>query len=333
MKSIRLLGALLAGFCLLLLALWEAMAIYYSNLPGAVRPLAAAVFALIALALIIRGFRRRESWGALLALWSIIFLWWWFAIKPSQERNWQPDVRVLPRAEIDGNRVTVHNVRNCDYRSEKDYQVRHYDRTFDLRQMRSADIYLVYWGSPHIAHTMLSFGFSDGSYLCFSVETRKEVGEDYSAIKGFFKQFELTYVVADERDVVRLRTNYRKDEEVYLYRLKVPTDVAKEIFLDYLREVNSLKEHPQWYRALVTNCTTGARRHTTPFVPDAGFDWRMVANGHIDEWLYERGILDRSLPFPELKRRSNISERARSLAGTADFSRAIRAGVPGGAFQ
>jgi hypothetical protein len=254
---------------------------------------------------------------------------WWLLIPPSNSRKWQPDVAVLPWAEVRENLVTVHNIRNCDYRTETDYTVSHYDRSFDLTGLKSLDLFLVYWGSPSIAHTMLSFGFEDGSHLCFSIETRKEVGEDYSAIKGFFKQFELTYVVADERDLVRLRTNYRTGEDVYLYRFNVSMDFARKVLLDYLRELNSLKDRPEWYRAIGTNCTTSILRHTTPFNPDARFDWRLIANGYLDEMLYERGKLDQSLPFAELKKRSLINQRAKAADKASDFSRLIRVGLPG----
>ena len=236
---------------------------------------------------------------------------------------------MLPWAEVRENLVTIHNVRNCDYRTETDFTVNHYDRTYDLNQLRSVDFFLVYWGSPSIAHTMLSFGFKDGGYLCFSIETRKEVGEEYSSIKGFFQQFELTYVVADERDLVRLRTNYRTGEDVYLYRLNAPMDLARKVLLDYLREVNELKVHAKWYRAILTNCTTSIRRHTAPFTPDDRFDWRIIANGYIDEMLYERGRLDTSLPFVELKKKSLINQKGKTADKADDFSRRIRVGLPG----
>jgi hypothetical protein len=267
-----------------------------------------------------------------LLLFAALFAWWWFCIPPSNNRDWQPDVKVLPWAEIKGDSITVHNVRNCEYRTETDYTVRHYDRTYDLRQLKSLDFFLVYWGSPSIAHTMLSFGFRDGSYLCFSVEARKEVGEGYSAIKGFFKQFELTYIVADERDVIRLRTDYRengKGEDVYLYRLNVPMSFARKVLLDYLKEVNSLKDRPQWYRALTSNCTTNIRRHTAQFSPDASFDWRIIVNGYIDEMLYEKKRIDQSLPFTELKKRSYINPQAKRIKDLGEFSRLIRVGLPG----
>ena len=332
MKVFRAFGTLLASLGLVVLALVATLQIYYSNLPTFLRTPAAGIFALIAVVMIAQGFRRRRRWSAFLVLFAAVFFWWWVAIPPSNDRNWQPDVRVLPWAEFKGDLVTVHNIRNCEYRTENDYTVHYYDRTFDLKQLTSLDAYLVYWGSPSIAHTMLSFGFKDGKYLCFSIETRKEVGEGYSAIKGFFKQFELTYIVADERDLVRLRTNYRengKGEDVYLYRLKVPAEFARKVFLDYLHEVNSLKDHPEWYRALSTNCTTSILRHTAKFNPDSQLDWRIIVNGYIDEMMYERKRLDQSLPFTELKKRSYINERAKAVRDGEDFSRLIRIGLPG----
>lgn len=328
---IRIFGLSSAFLCLVLMAGLGTLAIYFSNLPSAVLPIASGCFALVALILILAGLRKGKlrAWGAFLVLLALVFAAWWLLIQPSNLRNWQPDVAVLPWAEIQENRVTVHNIRNVDYRTEAVYTVRHYDRSFDLGELRSLDLFLVYWGSPSIAHTMLSFGFADGSFLCFSIETRKEVGEQYSAIKGFFKQFELTYVVADERDLVRLRTNYRIGEDVYLYRLKAPPSFARSVLLDYLREVNSLRERPEWYRAMLTNCTTSILRHTTPFNPEARFDWRLIANGYLDEMLYERGQIDRTLPFAELKQKSLINPRANAADQASDFSRLIRMVLPG----
>lgn len=331
MNIIRIFGLAAVFLCLVLIACLGTLAIYFSNLPSTLLPIASGGFALVAVILILAGLRKRKrrAWGAFLVLFALVFAVWWLLIPPSNHRNWQPDVAVLPWAEVKDNLVTVHNIRNVEYRTETDYTVRHYDRRFDLTGLRSVDLFLVYWGSPSIAHTMLSFGFEDGSYLCFSIETRKEVGEEYSAIKGFFKQFELTYVVADERDVVRLRTNYRTGEDVYLYRFNVQMDFARKVLLDYLREVNGLKDRPEWYRALLTNCTTSILRHTTPFNPDAHFDWRLIANGYIDEMLYERAKIDQTLPFAELKQRSLINLRAEAADQASDFSRLIRVGLPG----
>ena len=251
-----------------------------------------------------------------------------FATPPSNNRNWQPDVALLPWAEIQGSRVTIHNIRNCDYRSETDYTVHHYDKTFDLTTLSSLDLSLVYWGSPYIAHTMLSFGFEGDGFVCFSVETRKEVGEAYSTIKGFFRQYEMMYVVADERDLIGLRTNYR-GEQVHLYRLHESAATLRKIFLDYLHKVNSLKEHPEWYNALTDNCTTSTDILAAPYNPEGRLDWRIIANGFMDEMLYESTAIDTTLPFPELKKLSLINGRAKNQDKSPDFSHLIRVGLPG----
>ncbi len=310
------------------LTLWCIGAIYYSNLPAAwMRTAGAVAFALGTIVLFVRA---RPRWLArliFLAAFAGVVVWF-FLIPPSNNRDWQPDVAVLPYADINGNLVTVHNIRNCDYRGETDYTVRYYDKTFDLTKLNAVDFYLVYWGSPMIAHTMLSFGFEGGDHLCFSIETRKEKGEGYSAIKGLFRQFEITYVVADERDLVRLRTNYR-GEQVYLYHLKVDPAMARLVLLDYLREINRLKAKPEWYNAISDNCTTSIHQHTYPYAKKVRWDWRILVNGHIDELAYEVGTLDRSLPFPELKARSLINDRARAADQDPEFSARIREGLPG----
>lgn len=312
---------------LLAMAAWGALAIYYSNLPPLFRPPVALGFGVGTLYLLLRSEPERVLPRTSLVPLAVV-LTWWLLIPPSNARRWQPDVAVLPWAEIRGDLVTIHDIRNCDYRSETDYTVRHYDRTFHLSKLRSVDLSLVYWGSPMIAHTMLSFGFGDGGVVCFSVETRKEVGEAYSTVKGFFRQYELTYVVADERDLIRLRTNYR-GERVYLYRLNASRDLARRVFLDYLRRVNSLKERPEWYNALTSNCTTNIRSHVAPFNPGARLDWRILVNGYVDEMLYERGAVDTTVPFAELKRKSLINGRARLADDAANFSQLVRVGLPG----
>jgi hypothetical protein len=189
-------------------------------------------------------------------------------------------------------------------------------------------LYLVTWGSPNIAHTLVSFGFTNGDFVCFSIETRKEKGEDYSAVKGMFRQFELTCVVADERDLVRLRTNYRQDEEACLYRVRMTPAQGRTLLLDYLRLVNNLRDRPEWYNAITDNCTTAIRTQRAR-ADRAPWNWRMLINGHLDELLYERGVIDTSLPFAELKQRSHINPRAKAADKAVDFSQQIRKGLPG----
>lgn len=323
----RAFGIVLTTFLCLALS-WASAALWFDG--PASRALAGVLtggFALASLALLlfVRPFRRALLVAA--ALFGAV-LNWWLSIAPSNDRDWQPDVARLAQAVVDHDTLTIRNVRDFDYRSETDYTERWEERSYDLSKLDGVDMFLSYWGSPWIAHTITSWSFSDGQHLAISIETRKEKGESYSAVRGFFRQYELYYVVADERDVIRLRTNYR-GEDVYLYHLRTSLPVARATLLDYVREINELAHEPTWYNAFSQNCTTTIRHHVQNVAPANPWNWRILVNGKIDELGYERGTIDTSLPFAELRRRSAISERAKA-ADPADFSRAIRVGLPGG---
>lgn len=253
---------------------------------------------------------------------------WWLALEPSNARDWQPEVARLPSATFEGELVTIENVRHLEYRSERDFDARWETRTIDLSKLTGVDMFLSYWGSPLIAHTIASWTFADAPPLAISIETRKEKGESYSAALGFFRQFELYYVVADERDVIGLRTSHR-DERVFLYHLRTPIPVARALLIDYLQSVNQLAMQPRWYHAITHNCTTTIRRHAQHVAPRNPFSWKLLVNGYLDELGYARGTIDTSLPFDELRRRSDITERARAVGDAPDFSARIRDGLPG----
>jgi hypothetical protein len=253
---------------------------------------------------------------------------WWLGIEPSNDREWLPDVARLPVATFDGDLVTIHNVRNFRYRSENDFDENWETRTYDLSKLRGMDMFLSYWGSPMIAHTITSWEFADGRHLAISIETRKEVGESYSALRGFFRQYELYYVAADERDVIGVRAGHR-GEQVFLYRLATPVPVARKLLIDYLEEMNRLATRPRWYNAITQNCTTTIRRHAQNVAPANPFSWKILVNGTIDQLGYDRGTIDRSLPFEELRRRSDITQKARAAGDAPDFSSRIREGLPG----
>ncbi len=320
-RGIALLAAVLLTF-------WCGLALWFDGPPA--RGVAAVLAGGFVLGAILVAFLVRPGRRAFL-VWLLgtgLVLGWWLSIAPSNDRSWMPDVARLPRAEIDGDRLTIHNVRNFDYRSETDFTPRWEDRTYDLRRVRAVDMFLSYWGPRAIAHTITSWEFDDGSHLAISIETRKEVGESYSAVRGFFRQYELYYVVADERDVIRLRTNFR-GETVYLYRFQAPPEFARAFLLDYLRKVNELAERPEWYNALTQNCTTAIRVHARNLSQARAWNWRILANGYGDEMLYRNGRLDTSLPFAELRARSDITAKAKEAGFAPDFSERIRAGVPG----
>jgi hypothetical protein len=272
----------------------------------------------------------RPRWRAMLAVTGAVLLvvGWWSQIPPRNYRDWSPDVARLPRAALAGSRVSIENVRNFDYRAETEYTARWETRAYDLDRLRGVDLFLAFWGPTLIAHTITSWEFDDGRHLAISIETRKERGEDYSAVRGFFRQYEVYYGVADERDVVRLRTNYR-GERVYLYRLRIPPERGRALLLDFLQELNRLAAQPRWYNALTHNCTTTIRYHAQQVAEGRPWDWRLLANGRLDELGYERERIDTSLPFPELKARSDITGRAKAADAAPDFSIRIREGLPG----
>ena len=310
---------------------WGALALAYSGPHDeTLRYILAAAFATASLAVLIALAWRRWHWRVF-AAYLVLFaglLAWYFSLEPSNERDWQPDVAVLAYAEIEGDQVTLHNVRNFDYRSETDYTPAYYDKHFDLRKLEGVDLIAVYWMGPAIAHTFVSFAFAGGDHLAISIETRKEMGEGYSTIKGFFRQYELYYVVADERDVIRLRTNYRHDppEDVYVYPMRGPIENGQRLFMAYMKQINALRTHPEFYNTLTTNCTTDIWYNTLINAEHLPFSWKILASGYVPDYLYQAGRLDTSVPFSELKRRAYVNARAQAADAAADFSQRIRAG-------
>jgi hypothetical protein len=322
---IRRLSLALLTLPLLAVCLWAGAALWIDG-PASLAPALVAGFALACLAALVF---LRPYGRALLALFLLFaaVAFWWMRIPPSNDRDWQPDVARLPRAQLDGNVLTVENVRDFVYRSETDYDVRWVTRTYDLSKLEHLDMYFSFWGPTEIAHTIMSWSFAEGPALAISIETRKEVGESYSALLGFFRRYELYYVVARERDVIGVRDIHR-GERTYLFRLSAPPEVARELLLSYVKEVNQIAEHPEWYNAFTSNCTTSIRNRVLSAGGAVPLDWRLFLNGHLPELLYERGSLDESLPFPELFARSEVTERVKAAGMAEDFSQRIRAGLP-----
>ena len=324
MKILRAAGIPLLALVLLIALAWACGALSFDG-PGKIFAAANALALLAMFFLLKNGRVKLGVFGA----WFALVLGWWLTLQPSNDGEWQPNVARLAAAEVDGDVVTLHNVRNCDYRSPTDYTARWETRVVRLSQITGVDMAVTYWGSPWMAHPIMSFQFADAPPLCFSIETRYRPGQSYSAIGGLYRQFALTYVVADERDVLRLRTNYREGEDVYLYRLKITPERARARFLEYVKTLNHMRDHPRWYHAITTNCTTAIRQQH-PAGERLPWDWRLLVNGKGDEMLYERNaLLTGGLPFAELKQRVHINAAAREADDAPDFSARIRAGRPG----
>jgi hypothetical protein len=251
------------------------------------------------------------------------------AIRPSHFRDWAPEQAVLPSAEFRGSQVTIHNVRNCQYFANDVYLVDYYDKTINLDAVRGVDFIMVpFAGMPAFAHTMISFeiagvnGTSD--YLAVSVETRKEKNEQYNPVKGSARQFELMYVLADERDVIQQRTNFR-GEDVYLYHTTATPAAARMLLGDILVRVNELAKKPEFYDTLTNNCTTNIVRHINRIKPNRILtDVRVLLPGYSDALAYDEGLVERHGTFLETRQRAYINPRAQRYAGREDFSEMIR---------
>jgi uncharacterized protein DUF4105 len=305
---------------------WAALAIYYSNLPWSwlrlVLAIGFAAFGIWALWIA----RRRFPVLVFAGLFAVVLVWW-LTIQPSHDRHWQPEVAVMPRAVIAGDRVHITGVRNFDYRSRNDFIIRYEEREVLLSHLIGVDFFISYWMPGPVGHTFVSFIFDNAPPISISIETRPKVGQGFSPIASLFKQFELIYVVGDERDIVRVRTNYRK-ERVFLYHIKISPENARRLFLIYLQRINELADQPEFYHLLSNSCTINIIRYAEAAGRVRRFDIRHYLNGWIDGYLYSAGWLNTTIPFEELRRRSNIDQAAQAADNSVDFSQRIRAGLP-----
>lgn len=325
----RGIGFLLLALGILLIGAWCALAIWFHvNTRGIGHGLIASLPVLLAVAtaaLLATQWRWRGVIGYAVAV--AIVLVWWSTIRPSNDRHWMPDVARAATAAMNGDELVVRNVRNFTWRTDIDFDPHWETRHYDLSRLANVDLVLSYWAGEAIAHTIVSFGFEDGSRLAFSIETRKEVGEEYSPIAGFFRKYELTIIAADERDVVRVRSNVR-GEDVRIYRLRMKPADARVLLTEYAQGLNRLARTPRFYNTLTANCTTlvfGMVRIIHPGLP---LDPKVLLSGYLPDYAYELGALDTSIPFPRLRALARIHDRALAADSAPDFSARIRAGLP-----
>lgn len=328
-KAVRFAIVALGSLVCIVATAWAAGALYF-DLPIAwLRAPVALIYALAMLAALLFVKGRWRAMG-LVALGFAAVLAWWLTIRPTEDRAWQTDVARRAWADLQGDEITLHDVRHCEYRTETDYTPRWETRVVHLSRLTGVDLAITYWGSPWIAHPIASFQFSDSPPVAMSIETRKAAGQSYSVIAGLYRQYELIYIAADERDVIRLRTNYREGESVFLYHTTISPEHGRALLLAYLDRLNRLHTRSEFYNQITDNCTTNIRlaNITAQHGKVPPWNWRMLLNGKGDELLYERGVIDRSLPFAALKERSLINKQAQAADASADFSRLIRVGLP-----
>lgn len=327
MKTLfRWLAAFVRSALLALIILWATLAIYYSNLSWpSLRLGLAAIFAGFAIwALWIAPSRQRTL--AFFGVFAAIVAWW-LTITPTHDREWRPEVAVMPRAYVDGDRVRFTGVRNFEYRSRDDFTVRYEEREVDLAHLIGIDFYVSYWAEGPVGHTFLSFVFDNAPPLAVSIETRPVVGQGFAPIASLFKQFGLIYFVGEERDVVGVRTNHR-NEAVYLYRLNSSPADARQLLDVYVKRINELAEQPEFYHLLSNSCTINIIRYANAAGRAGRFDIRHLLNGLIDSYLYHSGRLTTTLPFDEMRRQSLINHRAQLAGDAVDFPDRIRVSLP-----
>lgn len=324
---LRTFNRFLLSAAFVLSAVWGGCALFYQIPFPAVKVLAVAGWLSIAGLSVFVAWRHGTVRGSLLYMVVLaLLLGWWLNLQPSNMREWADDVAHTTTAIRHGDVVTFSHVRNFDWRSEADYNPRWEQRQYDLDQLRSVDMLLSYWTGPAIAHTLVSFGFADGRQLVFSVEIRKERHESFSEIGGFFKQFETSLIVADERDIVRVRTNVR-GEDVYLYQIDMPQEAMRELFLAYANHANQLAKKPRFYHTVTANCTTVVYEMVRKIIPGLPMDYRLLLSGYLPEYLYSIGGLNSRFPLDTLRRNGRVTDRAKAADQDPDFSRLIRSNI------
>lgn len=320
----------LATLLIIIPAIWGGFALWFQIPQGTVsRVLSVLLWCVFSMCMLIAIWHVCSALGLLVFMLAFgVLLRWWRRITPSNHGQWSDDVARMTTGTVSGNQVTLHNVRNFDWRSKTDYTQRWESRCYNLDYLRSVDMIMSYWGRPAIAHMLISFGFEDGSQVAFSVEIRRQTFQVFSEIGGFFKEYALSIIAADERDVIRVRTNIRGEDD-YLYQLKMPLSAMRSLFLGYVGQANALVDKPRFYNTITVNCTTlvyHMMKHIVGYLP---LDYRLLLSGHLPEYVYKVHGLNRHYSLGELRARGRITERAQRSDRSPHFSTDIRRGLPG----
>jgi hypothetical protein len=328
-RLLRIAARVLITLIVGLTASWGAFALWY-QLPSdhALKIVGATLWVAFSFTVLVALWSRRiaQGLGVFAAAFAILLVWWHF-LPPSNDHIWTDDVAQLTSGIVDGQRVTLHNVRNFDWRSDTDYTQRWETRQYDIEKLRSVDMIMSYWSGPAIAHMLVSFGFDNADYVVFSVEIRPRKGDSFSEIGGFFKEFGLSIIAADERDVIRVRTNVRGEDD-YLYRIQMSASAMRSLFLAYIDQANSLVHAPRFYNTVTANCATLVYHMMKRIVGHLPLNYSLLLTGYLPEYVYRIGGLDSHYPFEELRERGRITERAKATDRSESFSADIRKGIP-----
>lgn len=326
---LRIVLVSLCSLIILVNSLWALLALWYQLPWGTSARIATCVIWLLAtLGVLVMLWTGQHVWALLAYLAMVVLIMlWWGRLEPTHERDWADDLARITTGTVEGDLVRLSNVRNFQWRTVEDYDVRWESREYDLSRLRSVDLITSQWGIPGIAHILVSFGFDDGRYIAFTVEIRRTRDQSFSAIGGFFKQFELNVLASDERDAVRLRTNVR-GEDGHLYRVNMSQRAMRRLFIAYVEEGNRLAREPRYYHTITANCTIIVYNMMDEIIDGLPMDARLFLSSYLPSYVKDVGGLP-DLPMAELHERGRFTERAREADAAEDFSLRIRQGVPG----
>jgi hypothetical protein len=309
-------------------SVWAALALWYQAPVGRLKSVIVLLWSAFALGVLIALWQGRAVLACLsFALAFAVLLIWWRRIAPTNERLWADDVAQITHGGLDGNRVTLQNVRNFDWRSNTDYTQRWETRSYDLDKLTSVDMIMSYWDGWAIAHMLISFGFDDAQHVAFSVEVRRRKNAAYSELGGFFKRDGLSIIAADERDVIRVRTNIRGEDD-YLYRIRMPVAAMRSLFVGYVEQADALVDTPRFYNTITVNCTTLVYHMMKRIVGYLPWSYRLLFTGYLPAYVYGVEGLDQRFTLAELRALGRITDRARQSDRSDSFSADIRKGIP-----
>ncbi len=325
-KAAGIAGKLLFRATCVVLWLWCIGAICYSHLDG--MALRAGLCALFALAFPVAWFLAKNRTLVAISFFvvAVVIVGLWQLKKPSNERLWSPDMALLPYGEFEGDLVHLYNIRHCTYQTTEKFTVKYSDRTFNLDELRTAYFMVEPIGKTFdgLAHTLVTFGFENNQYVAISVELRREQDEHFNPIAGMYKEYELMYVIGDERDLIKLRTNFRKDV-VYLYPITAPLEILRTLFVDMIERTNLLHDRPEFYHTFLSSCTTNIVDHVNRMVPgQVPFSYKILLPGYSGRLAYDLDLIETDIPFQELQQRYRIDQRARAIGDDPRFSILIR---------
>jgi len=322
-------ATVLATLLIGLPAAWAVLAIWYQA-PGGQLLKSVMILLWTAFSVAVLAALWQSRAGMALLAFAPVFgalVFWWWQIRPTNHRLWADDVARITSGSIEGDQVTLQNVRNFDWRSDDDYTQRWETRVYNLDGLISVDMIVSYWDGTAIAHMLVSFGFNDGQRLAFSVEVRREKNKSYSEIDGFFKRYGLSIIAADERDVIRVRTNVRGEDD-YLYRIRLPLPAMRSLFLGYVEQADALVNEPRFYNTITVNCTTLVYHMMKRIVGYLPWSYRLLFTGYLPAYVYRVGGLDQRYSLAELRALGRITERAKVSDRSDTFSEDIRRGIP-----